>query len=195
MHSGHADIRDGHPEFLSKVGFQDRSVLDVGCNFGFHSFLARKLGASRVVGIDLDPRPARACELLCRIHNLDRMTFISGDFFAADLGGPFDIGLMINFMGKGRVLRGVGNDVDALKRHCREAMVITAACAYSIDLHLKGRTDALIDLYGREYVRDGDFYLNEFLENYLADEWDMTLLSPEFPRLNVKRTLLFQRKP
>jgi tRNA (mo5U34)-methyltransferase len=194
VHEGHADIRDGHPDFLSKVDFKGRSVLDVGCNFGYHSFLARQLGAARVVGIDQDPRPVEGGKLLCRIHNLDRMTFIAGDFFTDDLGGPFDIGLMINFFGKARVLRGVQHDVDALKKHCREAMVITAACAYSVDLHCQGDAETLLELYGRDYVRDGNFYLNEFLKDYLADEWEMTLLSPEFPRLNVKRTLLFRRK-
>lgn len=44
-----------------------KSVLDLGCSFGFFCFEAIKRGARRVVGIDLDPESIRKARLLAEI--------------------------------------------------------------------------------------------------------------------------------
>lgn len=46
------------------------SVLDVGCNAGFHSFECMRRGARRVVGVDMDPRYLAQARLAARVLNL-----------------------------------------------------------------------------------------------------------------------------
>lgn len=48
-----------------------RSVLDLGCNYGFFCFEAKKRGAARVVGIDVDPENIRKARLLADCLGLE----------------------------------------------------------------------------------------------------------------------------
>src|SRR5690349_23181339 len=48
-----------------------KSVLDIGCNAGFYSLEMKRRGASRVVGIDSDPRYLAQARLAVEISGLD----------------------------------------------------------------------------------------------------------------------------
>lgn len=48
-----------------------RSVLDVGCNAGFYSFEAKRLGAARVLGIDSQRREIAQARLAAEVLGLD----------------------------------------------------------------------------------------------------------------------------
>lgn len=47
---------DSISSLLDKDGVKAKSFLDIGCGTGIFSIVARKLGADRVVGIDLNPK-------------------------------------------------------------------------------------------------------------------------------------------
>ena len=192
---GHADERDGPPEVLDRIDFQGRRVLDVGCNFGYYSFLAWRRGAAWVLGLDTDPQVIEGCGLLKIIYGAENTRFLCRDFLENGSGGPFDLCLLINFIGKKRALRGVAKCLDHAAGLSREAMIITAAHAYHIPTFMAGNYSGLRSRYPETYISGEYFLLTDYLRDYLLPSWDMTLLSPQYPELNVKRTLLFTRRP
>lgn len=56
-----------------------KSVLDVGCNCGGFSFLAKRYGAAEVVGIDIRKAHIRQAELLKTALGMTDITFINSD--------------------------------------------------------------------------------------------------------------------
>jgi ribosomal protein L11 methylase PrmA len=51
------------------------SVLDIGCNAGFHSFEMKKRGAGRVVGIDFDDYYLDQARFAAEVLDLDDIEF------------------------------------------------------------------------------------------------------------------------
>ena len=49
---------------FGRIDFAGRSVVDLGCNFGFFTFQARRQGAAAVTGVDREPRVLDGCRLL-----------------------------------------------------------------------------------------------------------------------------------
>lgn len=58
------DDRTATVEAIFPKDLSGKSVLDVGCNFGYFCFEAIKRGASRVLGVDVDPDTVRKARLL-----------------------------------------------------------------------------------------------------------------------------------
>ncbi len=80
---------------LDRVGFphdfSGKTVLDVGCNAGYYSFVAKRRGAERVVGAELDPQYFRQAQYLSNLLGLD-VQFINDDAHNVDASlGTFDI--------------------------------------------------------------------------------------------------------
>ena len=76
-----------------------KSVLDVGCGPGHYSVALAKAGAARVLGVDF----ADAMIELARGHAEQagvgqQCEFITADFFASSLPGPFDYSIVMGFM-------------------------------------------------------------------------------------------------
>jgi len=67
-----------------------KSVIDVGCNSGFYCFWAKKLGAERVVGVDLDPKRLAQGRTLAAVQQLD-IDFQQRTLASAVELGQFDI--------------------------------------------------------------------------------------------------------
>jgi len=191
---GIADMRDGRPQDMSKVDFRGKTVLDLGCNFGFYSFLAKRLGARKVVGIDKDGQVVKGCKLLKAMHGVRDVYFRAGDFTASDIPGTFDIVMLINFLGKVMVTEGIQKSLDAAERLCLSTMIISARPYYRIAKHLGGDTENMIKRYPSVYINNGRFYLMEFVRDFFRDKWDMSIISPDHHGQSVKRTLLFTRK-
>jgi tRNA (mo5U34)-methyltransferase len=191
---GIEDMRDGNPRVIAGVSFQGKSVLDMGCNFGFYSFFTRRLGASRVVGVDMDGQAIAGCEILKKMYGLDHMTFRQGDFTSSDFVGTYDVGLLINFIGKAWVNRGIESVLAAAKRLILETLLITIRPTYKIGSHLKTNTKRLSDLYGDRFVGEKRFHLEEYVRDYFGEPWHMTVLSPDYGDPNLKRTFRLTRK-
>ncbi len=78
--------------------FSGKTVLDVGCNAGYYSFVAKARGANRVVGVELDPHCVQQAEYLSNLLGLDA-EFINDDAHGIDASlGTFDIVICTGLM-------------------------------------------------------------------------------------------------
>jgi ribosomal protein L11 methyltransferase len=191
---GIAEKSDARPQDISTVDFKGKTVLDLGCNFGFYSFLAKRLGARKVVGLDIDDRVIKGCQLLKAMHAVQDVYFYTADLVNPDLYGKFDIGMLINYIGRNQVRKPITKVLDAVARVSLSTMIISLAYSYNIDKHLDGQAENLLRRYPPVYIRDGELHLIEFVRDYFRDNWFMSVISPEYEKLNDKRTLLFTRK-
>jgi len=189
--SGHEDMRDGAPEDLAGIGFQGKSVLDLGCNLGFYSFLAKRAGAATVHGLDIDPQAIELCTLLQKMYGLADMRFACLDFTGFASEQPFDLVLLINFIGKRSLVKGIQPILDVCQRCAGRDIVLSARCRYHIQRSLRVEPDYMRKKYGKKYVRDGWFDTFLFLQDYLGR--DVRQLSPDFKDTTLKRTLLFPK--
>ncbi|MEE8345870.1 MAG: DUF1698 domain-containing protein [Dehalococcoidia bacterium] len=87
---------------LDRLGFPEdfsgKSVLDVGCNAGYYSFVAKRRGAERVLGVELDPQYFRQAQYLQDLLGLD-VKFIDQDVHCIDPSlGTFDIVICTGLM-------------------------------------------------------------------------------------------------
>ena len=191
---GIADMLDGYPEDLSKINFHGKTVLDLGCNFGFYSFLAKRLGARKVVGIDINDQIIKGCKLLKAMHGVKDVYFYSEDFTTANLRGEFDIGMLINFIGKKSIRKGIQKVLDAVERFSSSGMVISARPYYHISRHLGVDPEDIIRHYPTAYVKNDRFKLMDFVHDYFCDNWEMSIVSSDYDDRTVKRTLYFTRR-
>ena len=72
-----------------------KSVLDVGCALGFFCFEAEKRGAARVVGVELRDDRFEQANLLKDVLG-SRVEFVQKNVLTDDVGGPFDVVLLLN---------------------------------------------------------------------------------------------------
>ena len=194
LSDGIADERDGRPEDVARVDFQGKSVVDLGCNFGAYSFLARTLGAGSVLGVDVDPQAVRGAQIIKNFRGIEGVAFLAADFTTHDFKETFDIGLLINFIGKCMVVEGINHYLDALAGLSRHQMVVSARPDYCLKKHLNHRAEAVRANYGDGFFKNNRFYLMNYIIDYFRPEWDVVLISPEDDFYSVKRTLLFTRK-
>jgi SAM-dependent methyltransferase len=192
--AGHEDMRDGSPEVLSQINFRGRNVLDLGCNFGFYSFLAKRRGAKRVVGADIDARAIEGCELLQDLYGFVNMQFHALDFTSLDLTERFHIGMLINFIGKRSLRKGIQKVLDLLSRYSETTMVITARPSYDITGQLVTRPEQIIQHYGSSYIVGNRFDVMDYLKDFYGDQWHMSIISPDYADRTIKRTFVFTRK-
>ena len=99
------DEPDDHPKPTWRLlephlpDLSGRSVLDVGCNAGFYSFEAKRLGAKRVLGIDAQRREIAQARLAAEVLGLDVAFQRSSvyDLSIAD-AGAFDLVLALGLL-------------------------------------------------------------------------------------------------
>lgn len=84
-------FRNSLPQDMSGM-----SVLDVGCNGGFYSLEMKRRGASRVLGIDTDPRYLAQARFAAHVRELDVEFLQMPVWDVAALGEKFDL---VIFMG------------------------------------------------------------------------------------------------
>jgi SAM-dependent methyltransferase len=75
---------------LAQVAFQDKRVLDIGCNSGQYSLFAKARGAREVIGIDLDEHRLYQAQMLALNEELD-VTFRKQNLLETEDLGVFDI--------------------------------------------------------------------------------------------------------
>ncbi len=185
---GHEDMRDGAPADLAGFDFHSRSVLDMGCNLGFYSFLARRLGASTVLGLDIDPLAIQGCCLLKELYSMDDIHFSCLDFTRFTSDKPFDVVLLINFIGKKSLVKGIQPVLDICHRYAAESLIISSRCRYHIRRSLGVTPEYMSKKYGEKYVQAGWFDTMLFLREYL--DATLTRLSPDYDDTTLKRTFL-----
>ncbi len=188
---GHEDMRDGSPDDLARLDFAGKHVLDLGCNFGYYSFLVKRLGAESVVGVDLDSNAVAGCRLLAELYGLSNMEFLASDFINLPLTTQFDCTMLINYIGKRSVSKGIVPILETLRTYSHGEIILTARLKYNISHNLQASPEQLRKIYGERYVRGENFYLVEFLQDFFHDRRSMSYISPDYDDKTLKRTLLF----
>ena len=194
MSDGVADSRDGRPDDLARVDFKGRTVIDLGCNLGFYSFLAKQLGADRVLGVDWNERVIRGAQIIGNMKGVVGVDFQCANFIENGVTGLFDISLLIDFIGKGNIREGIQKVLSTVAGLTRRQMIISARPYYNIKKHLQGDMSGLREHYPEGYIHGDSFYVLDFVRDYFRDDWDMALISSKDDFYSVKRTLLFTRK-
>jgi ribosomal protein L11 methyltransferase len=193
---GRGKFYDIIPETLESVNFEGKTVVDLGCNFGYYTFLAAHLGARKVVGIDIDREIIRGCEILGAHYGLPNVEFHAADFTRTDLGEAFDVGMMIDFIGRSTVKKSkVQGCLAGLERLSRSEVLLTLRPEYDIEGDLGMDLDEFGSRYPLEFIRNKRFHLLDFVRATFGEEWDMQIESHERCRkYNLKSPVHFIRK-
>lgn len=81
---------DTRVPILRHLDFAGKRVLDIGCNSGQFSLLAKQLGAREVVGIDIDETRLQQARTLAANEGLE-VTFLARSVFDTSELGSFDV--------------------------------------------------------------------------------------------------------
>ncbi len=181
------------------IDFAGKSVVDLGCNFGFFTFEAKRLGAASVLGVDRDEPVLEGCRVLKRYFGAEDVDFAAYDIeekSCALLQKKFDMAMLVEFIGKGIVNAGkVGAALGFLECLSDKELVTSVQKVYWINKELQSTPEALSRLYPPRYIKDGDFLLLEYVRDFFAPKWTMHLLSEDEPRYEKPRKFLrFTRK-
>ena len=186
---GHEDMHSTAPDDLTDVDYQGRTVLDLGCNLGTYSFLAKRRGAVTVVGMDIDPLAIRGCNLLTKLYGLESMQFICADFTNFDGNKTYDIVQLINFIGRRSLVKGIQPMLNVCRRSAREFLVLSIRCQYPIRNGLGVEPAYMEKKYGKKYVLGEIFDAATLVLDYFNMEYSQ--LSPDYEDKTLKRTFLF----
>lgn len=89
--------RSGTADLAFPADMVGKSVLDIGCMYGFFCFEAESRGASRVVGADVDPENVLKCRLLADCKG-SPAEFLRLDIETDAIQGEFDYVLCLNVL-------------------------------------------------------------------------------------------------
>ena len=193
--NGIGDPLDGIRDRDGVLDFKGKTVVDLGCNFGHYSFFARNAGARYVLGIDLDERIIRGCEILKALHGVDGVNFRPLDITKANGVGKFDIGLMIDIIGRDKIRTGTAKDLlNSLERLSQKEMLLTLRPRYHIKKKLGTDVKRLREIYPADYIRKPYFYMVDYVRDRFKSAWEMHIISGQNDPEGTKRTLLFVKR-
>ncbi len=89
-----AEAVKGLTRLLPAARFQGKSVLDIGCGSGLHALAARRLGASRILAVDIDADSVATTRSVLAVHGADsvaRVEHVSVFDLDPARHGTFDI--------------------------------------------------------------------------------------------------------
>ncbi len=186
-------------EYIGNLDLAGKTVADLGCNLGYFAFLAKRRGAVRTLGLDIDPDVIRVAAAIARLHDAPDVTFLACDFLRDVPDAPCDLAMLIDFIGRRIIAKGrVRAVVAAARNWASREIFFTLRPVYALE-------DLPIDQAGLErlypgFIRDDAFYLAEFVAHELGTEWALSCLpncsfalSPTQRR--YKAALLFTKIP
>jgi len=193
---GVGDPEDGLADELPDGFFKGRRVVDIGCNFGMFSFMTARRGALHVLGVDIDERIVRGCRILKRHFGIENVDFLAADLRQLDTGRPFDVGLMIDFIGKTVIESGfLPTCLGVLELLSGRQMLLSIRPVYDIGKHLGGDRRRLRDLYPPEVVTSRRFLLLDYVKERFRNRWTLQVLSAGSEHFDErKQTVLFERR-
>lgn len=162
--------------YIGNLDVAGKSVADLGCNLGYFTFMAKRLGAAHVVGLDIDTEIIHAAGQLARLHDLPDVTFTACDFLRQTPHPPCDMAMLIDFIGRQIISKGrVGLVADAAKNWGSRELFFTLRPIYRLDdLPVSPQT---LDALYPGFVRDDAFFLAEALSHALGPDWSMRFLT------------------
>jgi len=192
LSDGIGDIRDGLPDDLREFNFKDRTVVDLGCNFGYYTFIVKKAGAAHVLGIDKDRRIIRGCRILKRLFRADGISFLATDITDSHAIGTFDTGMMIDFIGKTMVTTGIIKEyLNALERVSEKNMILSLRPVYNVEIHLDNDFHGLAEKYPGHYIRKNSFFTIDYVREYFSSNWHMKTVFPERGSVDSEKHLIY----
>ena len=193
---GIGEMRDGLPVDIQNLDFKGKTVVDLGCNFGYYAFMVRNAGARRVLGVDTDERIIRGCEIIRALNEIDRVTFQPLDIIKAQDIGPFEIGMMIDLIGKEMVQTGIAKDLlNSLEQFSEKEMLLTIRPRYHIKKNLQDDFHGLKENYADDYIQNTYFHMLDYVRDRFESAWEIHIISPSNdPITEAKQTLHFIKK-
>ena len=186
---------DGIRDSDGVLNFEGKTVVDLGCNFGFYSFFVRSAGARYVLGIDLDERIIRGCEILKALHDADGVDFRPLDITKAKGTGEFEIGMMIDLIGKDNIRTGTAKELlDSLERMSQKEMLLTLRPRYHIKKKLQGDFQGLKEKYSNNFIQNSYFYMVDYVRDRFTPAWEMDVISGQNDPEGTKQTLHFVKR-
>jgi ribosomal protein L11 methyltransferase len=156
--------------FVAGLDFTGKSVIDLGCNLGFFTFLACRLGAVSALGLDSDPEVVAAASLLAELHGLPQARFAVRDFLAEPGEDQADLVLAIDFIGRGVIAKGRLRAVlTAASGLARREMFFTLRPIYAL-ADLPAPQNKMREIYG-DFIRRGRLHLAECVGAWLGPAW------------------------
>jgi len=193
--NGIGDPVDGIRDRDGVLNFEGKTVVDLGCNFGHYCFSVRNAGASDVLGIDMDERIIRGCEILKALHDVDRVNFRPLDIRKANGIGKFDMGMLIDIIGREKILAGTANDfLNSLESLSQKEMLLTLRPRYHIEKKLGTDIQRFREKYPVDYIRNSYFYMVDFVRDRFKATWEMHILSGQNDSEGTKQTLHFTKR-
>lgn len=179
-----------------KVDFKGKKVIDLGCNFGFFSFLAQELGAKKITAVDSVPEVVRGGTLLAAANNVENIHFTTFNFETPEKDlGKFDMVMLIEFFGKTNIRKQkVESIIKFMKSIAGNELLFAMRPINRIEKDLKLTAAAFSGLYPEKYIADGNFYLLEYIKDILADEWIISPVSEYDGRFCKPKILFLCRK-
>jgi predicted RNA methylase len=191
--------RNKYEEFYTDldryVDFRGKTVVDLGCNLGHYSFLAARLGAARIVGLDINEKMIHACNILRDHLGLSRVEFKLTDFLSTAADNCYDIVIMIDYIGKNVINKFKLKQVlAAAESHSRKEIFFTFHQAYTIRGKLKTVEENLIPFYTADFIRDGKFRVLDYVKDHFTGKGQLTVFNPKkCDRLDIKQPVHFMR--
>jgi len=177
---GHGVDEDGPDALPESVDFTGQTVIDLGCNFGEAVFFALSRGAVRADGVDSDELAVEGARILAEWRGVENASFHAADFLTEPLALTADAVLLIDFIGKGVVVK---KRLDAVlsvaATAAKKRIVATIRPIYAV-AELPGTDEAdLRAAYGQAFTRDGRFHLFEYMRRFYERDWSAEVLSGE----------------
>jgi SAM-dependent methyltransferase len=193
---GVGDEKDGIISHFHSLDFQNKTVIDLGCNLGYFCFAVKKAGAAKVLGIDNDERIIRCCQILKKLSHLEDINFQALDITSLSGDFVYDVGMMIDFIGKNSIISGMlPKFLDALELVSGKEMILTIRPVYRIDKHLQNDIRGLLQKYSPKYLRGGCFYNLEYILDRFRKNWQIDIIAPNRKKdIVIKETILLKRK-
>lgn len=187
---------DGIDPECTALDFKGKTVCDLGCNTGHFSFHAARQEALEVVGYDMEPRVVSGATRLAELYDVDNVDFKVCNFAYEDPDRTFDLGMLIDILGKVNIARGhLVPILKGLEKRSESEMLLTFRPVYYVNMHLKMSEDDFLRLYPQARIEDGLFSLLAFAEDLFAEKWRLSYVSRDLPGdSQYKKTVYFVRR-
>ncbi len=163
------------------MDFSGKTVVDLGCNFGFFAFQASKLGAASVVGVDREPAVLEGAAMLRDIFGLKDISFVVCDIEQHPnslTGKKFDVAMLVEFIGKTFVRGGMlARVLTFLENLSDKELLLSVQKSYMIRKELGATLGEMRQHYPDAYLQNGDVLVLEYVRDFFKGRWKVEMLS------------------
>ncbi len=111
----------------------NKSILDVGCNYGYYSFKAHEDGAAYCRTVEIDQRFIKKMQEVVSDMHLDHFDVVQADILNYVIDRDFDIVLCLNLIHHFPTIEQVGKLLDNLYQHTVEKMILIVLSPVDLD--------------------------------------------------------------